>query len=709
MAKAAPKEQWRAVRRYALSGEMRTARRILQMMVQENPDDIEAAAELQRLEAGQPLRCTETQKARQERMNEEALYAIADKINVYSTKKLAALQTKELQKLHQELKENLRTLANSHTLAPPGTNAYKKNLERELGRRHKRNLKSRMTIAAIALGTLLTLAGIAWGLYRKAASVSEQLTNAWQAQDWERTEAILEGADTGIYRMMNPLMNELIAKVTAWQQQTISRSNELQYLLQVYEKREAISTLSLEERAQFLRQIRALPNYHAKGLLLRWEELCRPEKEKLDMQRDAFLAEVKAAARFPELTGNIADDTAQLRKARATIQKLIQTFVSAKDAFDLPKDTISRNVAIQSKIDSYLADIEMLNRAEIQMRSARNYQQHFAALAELTPTQYPPALAAAKAGSKLPSEEEICNVVRAHRYKIPQNMPQEVIHAIVDKGPTFCQAYPANLQQIHLMEDIFTSRTLRQKVFEIFRASGEIHYTDQYPTVTEKNNVRFTLSELDPERKVSKSPHMEWENAHTVWIRTLDATPILKAVDLTRDKFWGANLPDLLGRLTAIHDKDCPALAKAYVYHTLLEVMLLHHKKPDILGLRYSPTLQEDIKSFRQIGVRNKLPLSITCWLSRDEKVQEAEALYAQWFDMHADRNYSAEMSKTLSRILRTRPRYIGYVDAGGQAHIRVKQAEGTSLWYISGGKLTTTPSGKPLKTPAGYSPIFAE
>ena len=711
MAKTAPKEQWRALRRYALSGELRTARRLLLTMTQEYPGDAEAAAELQRLEQGQPLLCTETQKERRRRLCEEARIALAKDIEALNSTKAATLHTEELTRLHRTMREHLRTLASNKTPAPTGTNAYKKELERELARRRKKSVKSRLGLGLGLAGVLLAAGCTVWLLHSRAAKMNSQLENAWLTQDWERAEALLKAADTGINRLMEPRTGELITKVHNWQTNTISRAGELDAQLHIYEKREAISTLSLEERASFLRRIRALPAYHAKGLLARWDELCRPEREKLDQQRDAIVTEVEAAATSPTLTGNPAEDSALLRKTQNKLQSVISTFGNAREAFDLSAELIAPCQTLLQQTELYLADISALNHAEMQLRSSRNYQQHLKALAELAPRQYPPALTAAEAGRALPQEELICNTVRAARFNIPRDIPPEVVNAIVNKGPSFCPAYPASLQQLHLMEDMFTARTLRLRIYEVFRASGEVHYTEEPPLVsTEKNSVSFTISELDPERRVSRNPRMEWGDAHAVWLRQLDATAILKATGIAREKFFlTANLPEQLGRLTAIRDKDCPALAKAYAYHTLLEVMRLHHKKPDILGLRYSPTLQEDIKSFRLLSSRCKLPLSITCWLSRSREVLEAESLYAQWFETHADRDYSTEMSRAFSRILRTRPHYVGHVDAHGQPSLRQPSAEGTKLWYLSDGQLVSSPCGKPLKNPSPYSPIFTE
>lgn len=710
MPTTAPKEKWRAVRRYALADEREKAQQLLQQMVADYPEDTEAADELRRLTHGQALHCIESQKMRRERLVYEAIEALDADIRKYGEKQLATSSTQELNALHRSLRQHLRSITANKIAAPPGTNAYKKALEHELSRRQKKTLKTRLTIALILLGLMLAVLGTMWGLFRRAEHLTAKLEEAWVAQDWQRTEALLETSDTGINRLMVDRLGGLLSKVRAWQKNCIARANDLSNRMEIYKKRKAISTLSLEERAAFLRLIRALPEYHARALLARWDEICRPEKEKLDMQRDAIVAGLKAAAALPQLSGKMLEDRALLKKAKIALEESISTFATAKDAFDLPASLIQTNEINLDKVNTYLNDIDALSLTENLLIKAYSYRQHYAAMQSLTPKLYGPALIAAQAAAQFASEEEINNEARAKRFNIPRNLPKEVIHAITDKGPTFCTAYPATLMQIHLMEDIFTSRTLSKKIYEVFRSADEVHYTEQYPTLTDHNSAIFTLSELDPARKVSKSPDIEWKNAHAVWTRTIDATPILKATGISRDRFFlVGNLPDTLSRITAINSKDCPALAKAYVYHTLLEVMRLHNKQPDICGLRFSPTMQEDIRSFRLTCAACKYPLTVTCWLSRSPAARDAEKTFEKWFAEHANRKYAEEMSRNLSQILRTHLRYVGYVDATGEPHIHGTAAEDATLWYISEGELVSSSRLGPLRNPTPYSPLFVE
>ena len=61
----------RALRAYALAGDLKQAEQILLRMLQEQPDDTFAAEELHRLRTGVPLRITETKEQRRLREEKE--------------------------------------------------------------------------------------------------------------------------------------------------------------------------------------------------------------------------------------------------------------------------------------------------------------------------------------------------------------------------------------------------------------------------------------------------------------------------------------------------------------------------------------------------------------------------------------------------------------------------------------------------------------
>lgn len=707
MARNAPKSQWQTLRRYAQSGQMDATRRMLQRMVERYPQDTEAAAELARLRAGQALHIAETPAARQERLRAEALQGIEGIISAAAYRKLTALRTAELTHLHRNLLSYLSTLQEQRTPAPLGTNACKNAIDQELTRRRKRRRRALGLSVAAALLVAGILGGTALLLRNRASELTERLHTAYQQADWQAGAALLEAADTGINRLLYPASQSVIITVKNWQRTASARAKELATHLERYEKRSSIADLSLEERAIFLRHLRSLPHTLAAPLLARWEQLCIPEKQMLEAQKMAVLSELADADQLPELSGRVDEDIQLLRKSEEKQGHLIRNFAHAKDAFDLEPSLISPIEALLKRNSQMLNEAVSLSQLGAKLQSAVDYEQYRRVLLGFTPGLYAPACQIARQIPRLPDAEQINAEVRALRHNLPTVIPEPVRKAIISRGPSFEQDYPASQEQVHLMEDIFSAHSLRQGLFRVSNMNGITHFSDSRPIITEKNSVVFSLSKLDPAFHIGQQQRLEWAPSQTVAISWLDPSALLQATGITRSHFFlSGNLPHLLGVITGVQAKECPALAKAYLYHTILELMRLH-KRPEILGIRFSPMLQEDTASFRKLQETLAYPLSISCWLRNTPESRAAEEGYSRWFAEHAKRDYSAEMSRALGRILREKTRYIGYVDAEGRT--RYKGESGSTLWYYSGGKMRSVSANNHPESPDPFTPILSD
>ena len=710
MPKKATKNQWRTLRRYALAGDMKKARKLLCAMQEKAPEDAEVAEELRRLDHGEALLITESPKERRKRLSEEAQLELSDTVRRYDdAKKLACLHLSELKELRKKLRQALALLKAEGIYAPTGTGAYKNMLEDELERRQKKHSRLKMRLLLI-ICSIAALAGITLGaLYSRTRSILSQLEEAYTARDWEKVKLLQRNADTGIHRLMSADTELLLNKISAWQTAVKKRSAELDKQLEVYRRRRMISDLSLEERGAFLRKVRSLPDPLPKRLLQQWEELCRPEKEALDKQRAAIVAELKAPHPFPTLSGIVAQDIPLLREARDALQAVTRKFTDAKDTYNLAPLLITVTQSRLGRVEAYLADAEMLQRMQNLLKSALHYTQHLKAMEGLNPKHYEPALAAAKLCKSFPSYEELNLEIRYRNYRIPKKLTKQLSRAIGDKGPTFNVKHPATREQLDLMQDIFTSRLLRRSLYEISnRATAETYYAEQKPSVRDGKAV-FTISEFDTQYKTNKSNRIEWD-AKVVWVTELDPTPLLRAAPMERSTFFlTSNLADLLGRITHVHDSNCPALAKAYVYHTLLRLMETTSKNDLIYGRSFSKTLDRDINEFRTACNRANITLTVDCWLKRGTEIARANDIFTKWFKEHADRDYSTEMSKTFTDNLRRQPRYIGYVDEAKQLIYREKVAPGKRIWYYSEGKLVSGTSDAELDLPMPYSPLLTD
>lgn len=701
------KAQWRTVRRYAIAGDAERVRSLLEELAAAYPQDDEVAAELQRLSSGQPLHITETAARRKQRLSSEALHAlnaITAESPVHHTPRLP---TAELTALRRRIARALGDLHAGGADTPPGIDLLNAAITAELTRRRRRTYRKRLRIAAAALAAL-ALCGIAGlCLHRRAKHIEARLQTAYAAANWSAVDNYLSAASTGIYRLMNPQLEPLIDKVMRWQNTTEQKANELKRNLILYENLEATDTLTMEQRADMQRRIRALPAPFAEPLLARWHELCRPMQEEMERQKAAYLAELQDALQPPQYSGDARRDAELLRLSIRRLRNITANFGDAQEAYDLPHTLLTQVQYELSHEEQALSDIDQSLMLEVKLKTACTCAQYLRALAEFCPLAYPPARQLAKACHAMPDEEKLTRELRAARYGLPPDIHPDVITALVEKGPTFTQAYPATPDQVHLMQDTFTCRSLHRKFYEVIHPTGTAYFTEDYPEVTE-SAVSFDISELDPAFTIEPTRHQVWPNPQTVLVRSVDATALLRATEITREHFFiKSNIADLLGRITTVQAKTCPALAKAYLYRTLLE-LLRQNRAQEITGMAFSPTLRADAASFRKMEAQCGIPLTVECWFGRSRKVKEAEELCERWFHEHRDRNYTAEISRAFSRILRERPRYLGYVDTQGTPHYCERPAPAARVRYYSGGVLTLSPADK-LHAPDALTPILAE
>ena len=707
--------EWRSLRRTALSGRTEETLQQLEHLQRLYPDDEQVAEELKRLKEGKPLRVLENKQQRAARSVLEAQQDIEKILERFGKPQtISCAHTHDLRAVFCELKDHIKVLKSAKQPAPQGTRALLRNFKKELSRRRKKNTRSRMIRLAIAGGVIVALACLFGVLRGRAGNLVHQLKDAVNAADWERTDGLLKAADTGINRLVHGKVAPTVAIARKWQQFVLSESTELTRQMQLYEKLEAVSSLSVEERAHFIRRIRALPTPYSTQLLSQWDELCRPEREILEQQKREYIKRFSAPCPAPDLTGKPEDDLPRLQEVAHHLARLMNDFQDAKDIFSLDDQLISQQRETFHKVQNYIHDIDQLSRATALIGTARSYGEHRRALADLTPLAYPLAMQIARVAKAFCKDEaDIFAAIRGMKYKLPISghdpYPPYVMNAIVQAGPTFSEGAPATAQQVALMEDIFTSRTLTQKLYELTAHDGRVNYSETTPELTDRNMLRFKMSALDPAYS-STNNVCEWAFPQAVRVRVVNAAALLKATGIERSLFFlRANIPDLLGRITTVHDETCPALAKAYMYDILLQ-LAMGHKKQQGLGLRFAPTLRRDMQSFRKLGESLKYPLSVTCWLNHDAATTRAEQAYAAWFNEHADRNYAREMSANLRRMIHDVPDYIGYVDGQGNTCFKSFQAPAAdrTLYYFSGGKLKSSPAQNPLLNPDMFSPVFS-
>ncbi len=691
-------------------------RRVLLRLQQVYPEDSEVTDELARLEAGRPLRIAESKRQRAERLSQEAQRGILAILAQYgSAQAVSCAHTPDLRKVQRQLNAYVRTLKSGRETAPAGTRALARALKSELNKRRKRNTRGRFIRLGIVAAVVAAVAAVGVILHGRAGRLSHQLLDAKNARDWNKTTELLRAADTGINRMMHREVIPAVEEARKWQQRVQADSRELTRQMHVYENLGAVSSLSLEERAAFLRQIRALPAPFSTQLLEKWQELCRPVQQELERQKREAVARFSQPAPLPKLTEDPAQDRSALSSLEHKLSRLLHDFRDAQETFELDPKLVAAHRNTYAQVQSLLGDIDLLTRTENLLSTARNYSEYCHALAEFRPVSYPPAIRAAKIMQTLGDQKEMLLakiLSMKHRVpaKLPAPYPHYVVKALTEDAPTFGPQFPATPVQLEIMEDLFTSLSMRTRLYELISTDGQVHYVEQKPEVTDDNKLRLVVSPLDPRFKNGEQ-RKEWLYAQAVKMRPVDVRPLMSVLDLERPIFFmRANVPDLLGRIMRVRAEDCPALAKAYVYDTLLSLMTGREQEP-VFGLRFSPTLRADIDSFRKLKAELGVQPRINLWLEHFPAQAKAESAFAQWFRERDDRHYSREMCKNLRAILADRARYVGFVDAFSQAHYKELPTVGKQrmLYYLSGGKLLAVPIDGTLRDPDPFSPLLVD
>ncbi len=715
MRRSPSQQQWRTLRRYALAGQRDEVRRMLEEWSKTYADDPQVAVEWKRFNEGKNLLITESKQARGERQRCEAVNGIQEMLNLCRhSHTIPSSTTQELLTLRGKLREYIHTLKEVKGEAPPGTGALLRMLEGELARRQHKNTRSRLVLLGV-VGAMLALLGATYGvLHHRAGTLAKRLQDARKHENWVDAEKLLHAADTGINRLVNKRVEPVVEDVKRWRVEISKRAKELTRQMKVYKRLNAISSLSLEERAHFLRRIHALPVPFSTKLLKQWDELCRPEKEILERQKREAIARFSTPISEPVLSGDMIIDLPALQQVMRTLTREIQDFEDAREALNLDAATIVPQRKLLSFINDNLHDIEQLLQVVNLLGTARSLAEHRKALSGFHPVTYPRATQVVKICEYLKKNGDLVPaMILGHRYNIPVAVPYpypaHVMKAVTEGGPTFGPKAPASHAQVALMEDIFTSSTLRRKLYKLISYEGKVRFSEELPKETDEGHLTFEVSVLDPAYHIDESKE-DWIFPEMVKRQVVDATPVLKTTGIERQTFFSrANVPRMLGQITCIRHENCPALAKAYVYNILVKILTLNADK-DVLGLRFSPSLTADIESFQRLTDQLGFSLTPSCWLYTSDAEQYAEAAFADWFNNHSNRYYDREMNFNLRAILNRKPQYVGFVDINGTPRYKETRApEPTrTLYYFSGEELKATPASAPLTDPSPLSPVFA-
>ncbi len=697
------------LRSLALAGRREDVRALLEVRLARAPQDAEAREELERLNQGLPLRAEESALTRRRREEREMQEELAAELELYRrnpempeewTPQLLRRRRKRVASIRATLGERL-----PEAMAEEAA-AYHATLTTRCARllSHKR----RIVLFGIVLPLALVGAAALVNHQREQAGRAEEgLRNALKAQSLQLVDFSLSTADSGINRLMNGRLENLIREARTWQARVQRQEAEVSRALAELEcGKTHISTLPLARRALLEQNLRSLPPA-METLRERWQSLCDKESQALAAQREEvrqrFLTPLPA---MPVLSGNPAEDDAAVLAQQKEMQAQARDWEAAQQLFGFDPALGAPLRARLLALAQLRSDIAQLRRCLALLPSARSYAQYRERLKALCPKIYAPARHLREFAADLPDEDKLRGSMQRHGRELTPGMEEAARHALLSGGPSITPAFPASAQQLQLMEDLFTYSGLHKAFYELSAPTLGAFLVEERPQAQE-GSVSFTPSPLTPGYSLDVPRRITWHNAQGVYMRRIDATPIVRACGLRREDFFrSANLPATLDALLHLEPAECPALARAFVFKRLLAVMRAH-EWPMMLGLACAPTLRADARSFASLCHELGIPLEAGCWLRNDAETARAEELCTRWLRERRHRQYAQEIARNYGALVQVHPRYVGFVSADGHPQFFRQLPEHTLLWYLSASGLTTSPQNEALENPLPYSPLF--
>ncbi len=698
----------RDLRRYARAAHWDKVRALLEERLQQAPGDDEARQELLRLDQGLPLRAQESALERQRRQSREMREELAAELGLFHSHP-GQMKAWDATLLRRRIK-HVRSIRSVLGLQlseerQQEVEAYLTALHAELRQRLRWKHRSLGLLGIpLALGLV---GGIALFFHQRSLRLDDALSAALAADAPRAVEQAAQAADSGINRLVNPQLAYHIDQARAWLERARQRQAYLTAIIGGIESgRGSVAGLPRAHRADIERELRQLPR-ESRELAARWKKLCDRERAQLQQQVEAAREQFSAPLPpLPETGGKLPEDEALLRAQQQELGQRLREFTEAQEAYKLPPALMDASRSRLAELERQLADITAMRRTAAALPAARSYAQYRSLLEQYQPQAYAPALRMLSIIDQLPTEDELRDQMQDKNRKLPPGMLEAIRHALLGGGPSFTPSFHANAEQVSLMEEVFSSPTLRTLLYEL-SCEGEQSWLTESPPEVSHDRLRFSPSSFDSKHGLGTPRSITWDNPRLALIRPIDTTGLLPRLGIARDSFFrDANLPQVLDRLMQPREPQCPALAHAYIFSRLRDVMQAH-EWPRMFGLPYAPTLRADLRSFSELEGQLGIVLEAGCWLTPSPARDAAEKACARWFREREGRAYAAEIARNFGRLVGIHPRFAGYIDAAGNARLCLPVPEGHLLWYIAAGGLTTTPQGEPLEEASPLSPVF--
>lgn len=691
------------LRQLIRSGQRGEAMQLLQETLRKQPDNARAREELSRHLTGRPYTFEEKAYAELQEMLSSPLASPLE-LNKSSGRALRKLKTR-IHSLHQQL-QHLLSQKDAQNLRQ-----LQQNLIRELNRRRRNSRKP----LSVVLGTLLLglfAGGIYYSLNKRAQEAAEILHRASESKTTSIATAtqLLAVHNTGLNRTLERSVRTGAARLQALIRAAKQRSEELDTILKAIESgNQTVVGQGIRRRAEIERMLN-LPCFDNKALRQRWAALCQVESTALKQQRFALAEELLSPIPAPqELCGNIESDLNIINQRKELLNTRLLLFEDAGKTLDIPAESMRPLRDELTALNQLQQEITDLRQMLQLLPSAHDYSTYRARLAGMTARHYAPGIELLDILQQMPTEDSVRGMMQEHGQNLRPGLLQASRKSLLEGGPTFSQEFPASREQLQLINELLSNTALRTRLYELTdTAENQLAYSERLPEL-HYGRARFQRAALDPARQMQQQKTVEWHNPQAILSREIDPRPLYTELGMNnRSGFLSTlNLPDLLTRIFHIKGVHIPALARAYVFHHLVQANAAA-TEPILSGMRFAPSMRQRIHEFETLRKECGVDLEGSCWLQNSPQHSAAEQKFAHWFNKHRQCDFTDELKRNLGALLGISPHFCGYVNENGQAVLFEEARQGQLIWYMgTDAAMTTTPWGEALQSPMRLSPIF--
>lgn len=544
-------------------------------------------------------------------------------------------------------------------------------------------------------------------LHHKSANLEADLKESIRLADWAAVHRNLALSNVTIYHILNPSLAYSIGDAESWIQRQKQSHAQLKAKIESIESGQTpLNNLSIHAIAEMERALRALPT-DINDLSGRLSLQYASNRAAFSKNKNFVMEQLLTTQDINSFITLDVDKDCEILKSKINEW---EDFLETCHAYEIPAHLAERG-------KRYLLELKQFHEEARQLQDFRERIHDIVTYSELKnwnrdkqAHKYPLTCSLLEFLGNLPTREEWQSHMLPINRKIEPEKRNAAHKTLLSFEPSFSTQFPATQSQYSLAKELFQTPSLWRQIYQIIHADGRTYLSEEYPKRkdSDKQHIFFNVSELDSHYTPNQTNAIYWE-ARDVSVRRINCAQFMHHCEISRDTFFSqANLPQLLEKISAYRDKDCPTLAKAYVYDCVL-TLLLSHPLFEHQIKHYSTKLAEDAESFSKLRNKHAKLMYVGAWLAPKSHIENAEDDFAAWFKAHKNRNYNKEIADNVAPLFRATPQYIGYVDEARKAHLRSAHQKNSSIWYLSPDGISSTKPGQLPDDAIPYSPLFID